>query len=820
MTSVPWCRCVQSLSLGRSLCCTLALAWVVGHVEGVPGKSRRFALTRSEQSGLEVENYITEESPAESGVEAGAHPTHPLRISSCSAADYALSSGYMLSEEQLRRGEINSAGAFRFQSFYEKLKNGSNVSIAVLGGPVELGTHCDDCTVLWHEYIRKWLTTTFPRLTSTTEVHVIDLQNTTKLRSAFDFGSQTPAGTLQNYDLVIVAGIGSFYPLQAPASGILAKGIDVNRHYAEQLLRDVLRAPHSPAVLIVAWLNDYWWDTEDAADMLTHNGLAYRFGTLQDEAYEFLAMYYEISMMSARNALLHSTFVTTASSNLAPGWNHTNILRDRLYPTAAGHNLLGQLAVNFLCKQLTIAQGLPSGRSRRQRTLSPAVFENPAHLAALRRSMDFSGFPGNPDDSPAVVELTAGTESFALELRSSLAALALLEFVCFACQAPRSSAFGFLYSDAAPMHRRQLHTSSFAALRFLIAAQLVLFYEAIHQTNEYFKHFAAFGEYWMQFFFALVGFASYIVQENAAEVPDTPGFFRKCLADWYPVYIVGAVLSFSAEERPWPSAIQYASGDLLPGFLMADCWAYPYGSNSPNAPAWFLSTLLFLWLCFPHWYSTIRALRAPWMAVLFAYLSTFAVPLAYSSRYFGILGNTAELFPYPSRFLECHPFANWQSCIFGMGLARVTSEARLEALPAVARERAAFSALAVLLLLPGLMPWSPSPILKMLLQQGPVLLPLFGVVLVFVAAGEDKLLTPRLLESSRAQWLGRMSRPLLVLHQPFRIWISAWVIDPSWQTVLIIQFWATWAYSILEQGIVSMSHCGTRDEFHQTTSKT
>ncbi|CAE8607400.1 unnamed protein product [Polarella glacialis] len=220
-------------------------------------------------------------------------------------------------------------------------------------------------------------------------------------------------------------------------------------------------------------------------------------------------------------------------------------------------------------------------------------------------------------------------------------------------------------------------------------------------------------------------------------------------------------MALAASSQPLFATRSYLSQGLLPGFFMLDTWLYPYGATSPNGPAWFVCTLFFFWLCFPRWYAFIHAFSYPRCACVLAWLSSFGLPIVHVA--FDVV---------PGPFAEFHPLANWQSFVFGLALGRLAGEIDLEWIPALLLKTLGSAALAVLFAAFALL--SPASIFAWVsfLDKGPVLLPAFAILILFVSAGQDVLLSPRLLTSAPARWLGQMSAQLFLLHWPTRLLLS------------------------------------------------
>jgi len=237
----------------------------------------------------------------------------------------------------------------------------------------------------------------------------------------------------------------------------------------------------------------------------------------------------------------------------------------------------------------------------------------------------------------------------------------------------------------------------------------------------------------------------------------------------YPVYALSILLAMSATEAPrnyfsgLPQATwKYLSEDIMPGFLLVDSWAWPYGIQIPNGPAWFVCTLFAFWLCFPHWYCFIRGVRSPKVVMLFAYLSTFGLPILYAAANIDGRANS-------NSFVEFHPFANWQVFVFGMCMGRVLQDTDYHAVPHAFRMIGGTVSLLTLFSLPLFSPTPSDSVLTLFLDKGPLLLPIFAMLLYLVPLGDDILLSPALMESKLLAYSGAMSGHFFLLHIPAKL---------------------------------------------------
>lgn len=314
-----------------------------------------------------------------------------------------------------------------------------------------------------------------------------------------------------------------------------------------------------------------------------------------------------------------------------------------------------------------------------------------------------------------------------------------------------------------------LHTFALEPFRFLGVLHIVLMQEAMARKEElWWRTAAAFGKYWVQFFFCLSGFVLYISRGGATDVSNPGAFIVKRLVGVYPAYAIGTLLVLLTGKAPSLEAWDYLVRDSMPGFLLVDSWASPYGTQSPDGPAWFACTLFAFWLCFPTWYRFLHGLRAPKFAMLLAYLSSFALPILYSLENFRQPCHSGKCAVWGA-YAEFHPFSNWPTFFFGMCIGRVLQDTKFEDIPSRLRENAATVALVMLLSLPLFAPLPSESILALFFDKGPLLLPVFALLISFTSLGEDTCLRPQFLEWKVLQYLGAVSGHFFLLYAPVRL---------------------------------------------------
>jgi len=119
-------------------------------------------------------------------------------------------------------------------------------------------------------------------------------------------------------------------------------------------------------------------------------------------------------------------------------------------------------------------------------------------------------------------------------------------------------------------------------------------------------------------------------------------------------------------------------------------------------------------------------------------------------------------------FAEFHPFSNWQAFFFGMCIGRLLQDTNVEDVPSCLRKNAATTACLVLLALLFVAPLPSERAVTLFLEKGPLLLPIFAMLIYFLSLGDDVLLRPWILENPVLQYLGAVSGHYFLLYWPVR----------------------------------------------------
>eukprot|EP00930_Biecheleria_cincta_P001084 TRINITY_DN102248_c0_g1_i1.p1 TRINITY_DN102248_c0_g1~~TRINITY_DN102248_c0_g1_i1.p1 ORF type:complete len:555 (-),score=66.01 TRINITY_DN102248_c0_g1_i1:37-1701(-) len=323
-----------------------------------------------------------------------------------------------------------------------------------------------------------------------------------------------------------------------------------------------------------------------------------------------------------------------------------------------------------------------------------------------------------------------------------------------------------------------MHMSALEPFRFLGVLHIVLqnnLISGLHDVGLYWTSFAGWGKYWIQLFFVLSGFVLYVSQKGNVDIADKKTFFRRRFYSTYPGYLVGCLLGLLAAQHPFQTAWEYASVGYVPGLLLMDSWFPPFGTTSPDGPGWLLCTMAAFYFFFPSWYRFVRASQVPKLLACIAFSCGFSLPLICAIR-----GDVDADFAWR------HPLANWHKFFFGVCLGRLLPE--FKKAPAFLQKFGVSLTLSVVLLAFTVV--QPPPLQMQvwdLLLDGPVLLPLLSIILIFVPIGEDVILSSRVLQSETLLWLGSISAQLYILHAPVQQIMNRIFQSPSLKITLAAQ---------------------------------
>lgn len=150
---------------------------------------------------------------------------------------------------------------------------------------------------------------------------------------------------------------------------------------------------------------------------------------------------------------------------------------------------------------------------------------------------------------------------------------------------------------------------SFGGLRFVFVA-------LVFMSHFEWSGIGAFdfgGDCGVAFFFALSGYGlmSGYGARAAAGTLNLAGFVRRRLSRIYPMHLIALAVAFAA--MPW--AFADLKADIL-SVLLLQSWTSAY--FAANGPAWFLSTLVFLYLLFPWLARRVATMRMRTLAAAVA----------------------------------------------------------------------------------------------------------------------------------------------------------------------------------------------------------
>lgn len=291
---------------------------------------------------------------------------------------------------------------------------------------------------------------------------------------------------------------------------------------------------------------------------------------------------------------------------------------------------------------------------------------------------------------------------------------------------------------------------SFAGLRFVFVALVFMSHFGWGGTDA----FDFGGDCGVAFFFMLSGYGlmgGYGARAAAGTLP-LGAFMRRRLRRVYPVHLAALAVAFVA--MPW--AFADVSADILSALLLQS-WT-PDAYFAANGPAWFLSTLVFLYLLFPWMARRVHGMRLRHVAV--AAIAGIAVMAAlYALAALAGLDKDAA-----TRWLYVFPPARILDFFLGMAVFRFCGAlgARTGDLsPGAAFALQAASMALVAALVPAYLclglPW----------QLGAIFwLPVAAVITVFSLTDGKALAGRRGAASRPLCYLGGISMEVFLLHVP------------------------------------------------------
>lgn len=291
---------------------------------------------------------------------------------------------------------------------------------------------------------------------------------------------------------------------------------------------------------------------------------------------------------------------------------------------------------------------------------------------------------------------------------------------------------------------------SFAGLRFVFVALVFM----SHFEWGGIAPFDFGGDCGVAFFFVLSGYVlmSGYGARAAAGTLNFAQFIQRRLLRIYPMHLVALAVAFAT--MPWTFAD--LKGDIL-SVLLLQSWTSA-GYFATNGPAWFLSTLVFLYLLFPWLARYVAAMRIRTLA------AAAVVGLALMSAVYFLADALGADKDTATRWLYVFPPARILDFLGGMvifrfcGVLRVKSE-DLSSGVAFALQAASMALVAALVpvyMFLGL-PW----------QLGAIFwLPVATVVCVFALTDGKSLAGAHAMASRPLSYLGGISMEIFLLHVP------------------------------------------------------
>merc|ERR1712050_734148 len=123
-----------------------------------------------------------------------------------------------------------------------------------------------------------------------------------------------------------------------------------------------------------------------------------------------------------------------------------------------------------------------------------------------------------------------------------------------------------------------------------------------------------------------------------------------------------------------------------------------------------------------------------------------------------------------------------------MCFGRVLPEIPIESVPLLLRRSIASSLLFILILVFLVFRAPDRGAVELMFDKGPLLLPVYCTLVIYIASGTDFLLRPKIMENRVAAWLGAMSGELFLLHWPLRLLLYRMWEDNPIVLTLIFQF--------------------------------
>jgi peptidoglycan/LPS O-acetylase OafA/YrhL len=286
--------------------------------------------------------------------------------------------------------------------------------------------------------------------------------------------------------------------------------------------------------------------------------------------------------------------------------------------------------------------------------------------------------------------------------------------------------------------------------------------------------FCGFGKYWVQAFFLISGYVTSLSRNSRSAQRETWDSWKaqltKRVLRVYPLYMFSLIFCCISVHATTGGGIDWKA--FILSAFMVQSWFPPF-YNTINGPAWFMSNLLFFWIFFPHWNDSIRSianrnttaslncmsilLAGVWLATFMPFINCYMIyDLPLFKHFYG-----QDL----HQFIEFSPLTNWPAFAMGVLLASMFKDVDTD-IPQKLRQYgpSVICALLALFFSFATPPGFEMGTYKLLIDKGPISLPIFALLLLGVSAEqvEDKFAGTVLV------WLGRVLSvfvwPAYIMH--------------------------------------------------------
>jgi len=535
--------------------------------------------------------------------------------------------------------------------------------------------------------------------------------------------------------------------------------------YVEDIIRKVLSLDFKPLLVAMEWMT--FMDSVATAPYFLTN----------EDHHVHVYRYYGVPVCSIRDALWPHLALDSDQtggegqvSRAAPELTIDKISDDLMHPSDLGGKLMVDLFTDCLCRNIErTAATLKSGNIKNISTRDPAAIPTKLHTKDLLARIE-GNFTG---------AITPESVGFGKSLGNATQHVKDVIMLLSCGTAIAWEALAGTASPAAPHSSMRVLMPGLSLVR-LVAAMHIAIMHFYQLQPEYILNtltgnlWTFWGKHWVQFFFILSGFVLYLSEnkghsdEGSTQTTwvDHLRFVRRRLQSLLPTFLFGmvlAVLSTAGQATIRTDPIQ-----LVYTLLLVQSWISPYGAATLNGPSWYLSTLLAFYIAYPRWVRQVQHVRSPWAMLFFMW--SISILLSSAAVVLCLLQNQSAQTLLQSgvmAFLEFHPLCNWHLFMSGLLLARLFCDNHKEwSEMKVTRVGASLTLLLIMLVFAFVPP--PNKVLEIFFSKGPILLPVFGFLIVNFAAGQDIVLQWKFLEHAFfVDWVSGWSWCLYIIHVPF-----------------------------------------------------